>query len=211
MRLLDLFCGAGGASVGYWRAGFRDIIGVDIMPQPNYPRRFAFVQADALQFLAEYGYEFDAIHASPPCQAYAQLNHPVRKAGHPQLIEPCRALLKRLNKPYIIENVPSAPLYNPVRLCGQMFGLGVIRHRYFESNLLLFQPPHAPHLGSVAGKDFVTVAGNGGDGSNRFRDWCRAMGIYWMTKNELREAIPPAYTEYLGRQLLAACAVSFNI
>jgi DNA (cytosine-5)-methyltransferase 1 len=192
MRLLDLFCGAGGAAVGYWRAG------VDNRPQPNYPGRFEFVLTDALKYLAKRGREFDLIHASPPCQAYCLLNHPHRKTHHPRYIEPLRELLEEMEVPYIIENVPGAPLEQPIRLCGAMFGLRVIRHRLFETSLPIGQPPHIPHGGTVKSGDYVTVAGHGGAGSHRYRDWCDAMGIYWMSKSELKEAIPPAYTQWLG-------------
>ena len=138
-KLLDLFCGAGGCSVGYHRAGF-DVTGVDARPQPSYP--FAFVQADALAYLGEHGREYDAVHASPPCQRYS-IARRIHGNGetHPDLLEPTRAALVSNGRPWIIENVPGAPVRFPVLLCGLMFGLRVFRHRLFESSVLLFCPP----------------------------------------------------------------------
>ncbi len=203
MRLLDLFCGAGGAAVGYNRAGFDEIVGVDIKPQPRYP--FHFVQADALEFCASFAAGFDAIHASPPCQAYswAAKRWNVERVN---LVPAARAALASLGKPFIIENVLGAPLGQAVMLCGTQFGLGVLRHRFFESNYVLFSPARCDHLGTVRGGDFVTVAGHGGDnikgrGSRAAKQ--HAMGIDWMNDHELNESIPPAYTEFLGQQLMA--------
>jgi C-5 cytosine-specific DNA methylase len=213
--LLDLFCGAGGAAVGYHRAGF-DVVGVDIEPQPNYP--FEFYQWDALEGLQEridWIAEFaDVIHTSPPCQHHTTLakGNNNNQDAHPDLIVRTRELLQATGLPYVIENVPSAPLHNPITLCGEMFGLDVIRHRLFESNTLLVQPPHVPHRGRVAGwrhgkkfdGPYVAVYGDGG-GKGSLPDWQRAMGIDWMTtKAELAESIPPAMTEYIGAQLLDA-------
>jgi DNA (cytosine-5)-methyltransferase 1 len=212
-RLLDLFCGAGGAAMGYHRAGF-EVVGVDINPQPHYP--FEFHQADALAFIEEgmltqgdywtgqVGF-FDAIHASPPCQAYswAAKRWNVERAD---LVEPTRDLLQATGLPYVIENVIGAPLYQPLTLCGTQFGLEVIRHRLFESNVMLMAPGvKCRHEGSVKDGTYVTVAGHGGDnikgrGSRAAKQ--RAMGIDWMTDAELNEAIPPAYTEWIGRQLI---------
>lgn len=202
-RLLDLFCGAGGAAMGYHRAGF-DVVGVDINPQPHYP--FEFYEADVFNF-AFAPCEFDAIHASPPCQAYSDLKTSVADGAYPKLIEPVRSMLCATGLPYIIENVEGAPLVNPVTLCGGMFpGLRVYRHRLFESNLRLTTPDHQPHAAPLRkmGRrpqpgDFMHVVGNF-SGVEQAR---RAMGIDWMSRDELREAIPPAFTEYLGRQLLA--------
>lgn len=210
--LLDLFCGAGGAAVGYHRAGF-DVIGVDINPQPNYP--FTFMHGDALQFLTSSVmdlYPFAAIHASPPCQAYTTLakGNNGNTNDYPALISEIRELLRATNKPWVIENVPSAPLLSPIRLCGEMFGLSVIRHRLFESSLLLMQPPHPRHRGRVAGYrhgqkfdgPYFAVYGDGG-GKGSLAEWRTAMGIDWMTsKAELAEAIPPHYTNFIGQQLI---------
>jgi len=198
-RLADLCCKAGGAGMGYHRAGFK-VIGFDIEPQPNYP--FEFIQANALELEVDLS-EFDVIHASPPCQAYTWSAKRWNK-NHPDLIEAFRQKLTESGKPYIIENVVSAPLINPVRLCGRMFGLGVIRHRLFESNIRLKAPKHHPHKWSVKSGKYVTVAGHGGNGKSSFALWKSAMGIDWMTKQELTQAIPPKYTEFLGKQVIEA-------
>jgi DNA (cytosine-5)-methyltransferase 1 len=210
-RLLDLFCCAGGVAVGYSRAGF-EVVGVDIEPQPNFP--FEFIHADALTLPMDFLKSFDAIHASPPCQSYSDL---AKRNGNahewPRLIEPVREMLVETGRPYVIENVDGAPLINPAVLCGTMFkGLRVLRHRLFESNFLILVPPHGKHprchtfdkRKSHYGKtndmiDFVSVNGGGNCTIAAARD---AMGIDWMTKDELNEAIPPAYTEYIGRQLM---------
>lgn len=148
MRLLDLYCGGGGAAMGYSHAGFDHIVGVDIAPQKHYP--FAFVQADALEYLAKHGQEYDVVHCSPPCQAYSALKHFARP-GHPELIDATREALQRLGKPYVIENVVGAPLRWPLMLCGSMFdlttpcGAQLRRHRLFESDLLLMSPGHCRH------------------------------------------------------------------
>jgi DNA (cytosine-5)-methyltransferase 1 len=211
-RLLDLFAGAGGAAVGYHRAGF-DVVGVDLAPQPRYP--FAFVQADALDYCREHGHEFDAIHASPPCQAYSALSVVNRKraSNHPRLIEPARRVLQDTGIPYVIENIVGAPLNTTIQLCGSSFGLRVRRHRRFESNVMLFAP-HCRH--SDQGRP-VGVFGDHpesaplkaharGGGFNRadsIEDARDAMGIDWMEWSELTQAIPPAYTEWIGGFLLA--------
>lgn len=169
-RLLDLFCGAGGGGYGYHLAGF-DIVGVDIVAQPRYP--FAFVQADALEYVAAHGREFDAIHASPPCQKFTALGRLHAANGyyarHVDLIAETRQALRRLGLPYVIENVPGAPLENPVMLCGSMFGLRVYRHRIFETSWFQLAPSHVahddvtPHAGrGKSPKGFVTVSGSGG-------------------------------------------------
>jgi DNA (cytosine-5)-methyltransferase 1 len=204
-RMLDLFCKEGGAGMGYHLAGF-EVVGVDIEPQRRYP--FEFNQADALEFLEQFGYEFDAFHASPPCQQYS-LAQRLHGRDHPDLISAVRAAFIRLSdgRPWVIENVPGAPLRNPVELCGAMFeGLRVYRHRLFESNIALSQPAHPEHVVPLAKmgrppqlNEFMHVVGNF-SGVAQAR---RAMGIDWMTRDGLREAIPPAYTEHLGRELLA--------
>jgi DNA (cytosine-5)-methyltransferase 1 len=214
-RLLDLFCCAGGAAVGYARAGF-EVVGVDISPQPNFP--FEFHQADALNLNRDWVLSFDAIHASPPCQSYSDL---AKRNGNghewPRLIEPVRELLQSSGKPWIIENVEGAPLHSPILLCGTMFKeLRVIRHRLFESNIDLAAPPHIPrrehplvfthdkrkpHHGKLdQDRSFVQVTGGGNCTMENARN---AMGIDWMTRKvELNESIPPAYTEFLGKQLI---------
>ena len=210
-RLLDLFCCAGGAGVGYRRAVF-DVVGVDINPQPNYP--LPFVKADALALHTKFLAQFDAIHASPPCQSYSDLAKRNGNADEwPRLIEPIRKMLIKTGLPWVIENVDGAPLRNPVVLCGTMFpGLRVLRHRLFEANFPIVQPPHGKHpkvhtfdrrkshFGKTdEWKDFVQVTGGGNCTLAAAR---AAMGIGWMTKNEINEAIPPAYALYVGKQLL---------
>ena len=197
-RLLDLFCKAGGASVGYARAGF-DVEGVDIEPQPHYP--FKFHQADALTYPLD---GFDAYHASPPCQAYTRLTPPEYRGNHPDLIEPVRERLKPTGKPYVIENVPDALflLDNPLMLCGTMFNLPTHRHRYFEIN-----PPYYPLLPPCHRiKCPIVVSGTTrrktGRLEYRIAEVRKAMEIDWMKRTELDEAIPPAYTEYIGQYLM---------
>jgi DNA (cytosine-5)-methyltransferase 1 len=202
-RLLDLFCCEGGAGTGYDRAGF-EVVGVDIAAQPRYP--FEFHQGDALEFVKEHGHEFDAIHASPPCQAFTRA-WKLRQNEHPDLIAPTRDALDATGLPYIIENVPGAPLVAPVELCGAMFGLRTYRHRQFESNRPLTAPDHAPHrvptrkMGRAPAEgDFIHVVGNfSGVAYAR-----QVMGMPWASRDGLREAIPPAYTEHIGRQLIEA-------
>ena len=206
-RLLDLFCCAGGAGVGYSRAGF-EVVGVDIDDQPNYP--FDFYHGEALQYLARYGKSFDAIHASPPCQGYTALAA-VHGNVWPKLIDPVRDLLEATGRPYVIENVQGAPVRRDLTLCGEMFGLGVLRHRYFElGNWSATAPEHVPHRGRVAGwrhgeyfdGPYFAVYGNGG-GKGTIAQWQTAMRIDWTSdRRELAEAIPPAYTEHIGAQLL---------
>lgn len=200
--LLDLFCGAGGASAGYAEAGF-EVIGIDINPQPNYP--FKFIQADALDD-RNWPLNVDAIHASPPCQHYSQMTKRWgTEDNHPDLIPPLRELLDEFGLHYVIENVENAPLDANLMLCGSMFGLKVRRHRLFETTFEIPQPlcDHKTQ-GKVIG-----VYGHAGGSSKRdglkFSGtdlWREAMEIPWMTGKELAEAIPPAYTEYIGRQLI---------
>lgn len=212
-RLLDLFCCAGGAGVGYQRAGF-DVVGVDVDPQPRYP--LTFIQADALTLDPDFVASFDVIHASPPCQSYSDLAKRNRNAdAWPRLIEPVREMLQATGRPYVIENVEGAPLIDPVVLCGTMFpSLRVIRHRLFESNVALTVPEHRRHplvfthdkrknhYGKLdQNKSYVQVTGGGNCSIANARD---ALGIDWMTKNELNESIPPAYTHHIGTQLVAA-------
>lgn len=224
--MVDLFSGAGGAAKGYQRAGFY-VVGVDIEPQPNYCGD-EFHQLDAMEVLrwiadpvhATGSYfigDFDVIHASPPCQGYVQWNNlNAERYGsrveHPKLIEPVRALLRRLRLPWVIENVQGAPLNSPVMLCGSMLGLNVRRHRMFESNYLLLGQRGCRHTGdemAVYGKLDGRRIWTRADGSEvraarTLEQASAAMGIDWMTWPEIREAIPPAYTEYIGTQLLAA-------
>ena len=199
MRALDLFCCAGGASMGLRHAGF-DVVGVDIHPQPHYP--FEFYQSDALTFPLD---GFDFIWASPPCQAFT-LAQRIRGNSHPDLISPIRERLASAGALYVIENVPGAPLINPIELCGAMFpGLRTYRHRLFECSFPCEQPVHPPHdapLRKMGRKprdgEFIHVVGN----FSGAEDARRAMGISWMPRDKLREAVPPAYAEYIGRQAL---------
>ena len=214
-RLLDIFCGAGGAAAGYHRAGF-DVVGVDIKPQPRYP--FSLIVADWRQgeFNATMDFgPFDAIHASPPCQRYSDLAKRNGNAdAHPDFIDAVRELVRATSLPFVIENVEGAPLWDPIVLCGSMFGLRVIRHRLFESNVALTVPAHPrhelvytrdkrkAHYGKLDEMTSPVMVNGGGNCSiAAARD---AMGIDWMTKAEINEAIPPAYTEFIGRQMLAA-------
>ncbi len=200
-RLLDLFCGAGGVAMGYARAGF-EVVGVDIMRQPHYP--FAFCQADAMTFPLD---GFDVVHASPPCQAYSICQNFLQRPGaYPDLLPAVRQRLLAWGGLWMIENVPGAPIQQGVMLCGSMFGLGVLRHRYFESSTVVFAPVHCQHKGQVKDGSYISVFGKGGRGFTKERG-SQAMGIDWMTINELRQAIPPAYTEWLGRQLLVVVPV----
>jgi DNA (cytosine-5)-methyltransferase 1 len=211
--VLDLFCGAGGASVGYWRAGF-DVAGVDVKPQSNYPYRIFREEVISLLDAARHLGGVQFIHASPPCQGYS--TQTADKSKHQRLIEAVRQRLQRIGLPYVIENVEGArkELINPVRYCGSSFGLDVRRHRYFESNLPLVSLPcdhswQTPRFRSLdasmvkAGR-LATVVGVHGhiNYPGEFDLRCKAMGIDWMTNSELVEAIPPAYTEHIGRQVI---------
>jgi DNA (cytosine-5)-methyltransferase 1 len=208
--LLDLFCGAGGAAMGYHRAGF-DIIGVDIAPQPNYP--FEFHQADALMALASTGWgrHVAAIHASPPCQQFSQMSkcRPGLAETYPDLVDPTRRLLRATGLPYVIENVVGAPLENPVQICGSGLGMTLQRHRLFESNFPLWGVPCA-HGQNAWNDDYGHATGRKRRRVPVIGEWRvkkhlqdEAMRIDWMTLPELSEAIPPAYTEFIGGQLLA--------
>lgn len=219
--LLDLFCSAGGAAMGYHRAGF-DVIGVDIKPQKNYP--FEFVEHDALELMSDLlkerstvmyhrGYlleSFSAIHASPPCQAYSVMKNRVAPRKTVDLVAATRILLQKSGKPWVIENVPGSPLLSPIVLCGTHFGLKVLRHRLFETWPRINPPEqsckHPPrgsvgkagHYGDKKPGDWVSVAGRGSRiiGS-------AAMGIDWyMNRDEVSQAIPPYYTEWIGKRLL---------
>jgi DNA (cytosine-5)-methyltransferase 1 len=214
-RLLDLFCGAGGAAVGYHRAGF-EVIGVDIKPQPRYP--FRFIQGNALDVLG-YGhgmsdapFKFDLIHASPPCQAFTALRTAWNAKPHEDLLTPTRECLIKLGVPFVIENVPGSPMTNNVTLCGTMFGLGVgnaelRRHRLFETSWAFAGlMPRCGH-----GQRPITIGVYGQHGRDRRRsvqtffsveDGKVAMGIDWMKGDELSQSIPPAYTEFIGKEWL---------
>lgn len=207
--LLDLFCGAGGASAGYHRAGF-DVVGVDIVKQPRYP--FTFVQADALEYLAAEGQRYDAVRASPPCQGYSVsrgMSHVRARRGEvPLLIAETRAALVNNGKPWVIENVTGARphLCDPIMLCGLTFGLKMFRHRLFECSFYIMQPSHLSHRHYRVGKDgFVCMSGHGDNNRGAVplecrtaESWRAASGIDWMSRDELAQAIPPVYTAYIG-------------
>lgn len=219
MKVLDLYCGGGGASVGMTQAG-GIVVGVDIVEQPEYPgfyNFFDFRHADVLELPVSFLREFDVIWASPPCQAYSYAAHRWRNSGRtwPDLVSDTRELLGEAGVPYCIENVAGAPIRHDLMLCGEMFGLRVLRHRYFEiCGFSVAQPDHIKHRGMVKDGYYVTVAGNGGDyaghnfcklnelpGATQLQTWQYAMGIPWITKKgTLREAVPPAYSEYILRQ-----------
>jgi DNA (cytosine-5)-methyltransferase 1 len=203
-RLLDLFCCAGGAAMGYHRAGF-DVVGVDINPQPNYP--FEFHQGDALTFPLD-GF-VEAVHASPPCQSFTAYKRRGGGVGdgYENLIPRTREMLRASGLPYVIENVPGAPLENPIQLCGSSFGLDVRRHRWFESNVPLMAPPCAhgtqtPRFTPASNRDNLRKTVEVGVWRIPLSVQREAMGIDWMTLEELSEAIPPAYTGCIGGQLL---------
>jgi DNA (cytosine-5)-methyltransferase 1 len=203
MRALDLYCCAGGAAVGLHRAGY-DVTGVDIEAQPHYP--FAFIRGDALEAQLS-GYDF--VWASPPCQRYSRMSgcrEGLSDTYPGGLIAATRAKLEAWGGPWVIENVVGAPLRDPVMLCGAMFGLKTYRHRIFESNLPLTVPEHPEHSipASKAGHwkpgTFISVAGNCAPMAMARE----AMGINWrMPRSNLVEAIPPAFAEYLARQILS--------
>jgi DNA (cytosine-5)-methyltransferase 1 len=195
LRVLDVCCGAGGLSMGYYLAGF-DVVGVDIRPQPNYP--FPFVQADGIDYTAEHGHTFDLVHGSWPCERYATVT---RWRGnpddHPDLIGPGREVMQATGRPWVIENVPETATASLLRpdylLCGTQFGLNVRRHRVFETSWggggdLL--PPCWHHQGLLAFEH---------KGERAYAD---AMGCTWMTNLEARKAVPPAYTHWIATQFL---------
>jgi DNA (cytosine-5)-methyltransferase 1 len=204
-RLLDLFCCQGGAARGYHDAGF-DVTGVDIEPQPRYP--YTFVQADALEYLAEHGHEFDAWHGSPPCHDHSVLSNAAGLDGTAHLLDDTRRAFTAhpAGRPWVIENVSGAAMRADFRLCGCMFGLpGLRRERWFETSWRGFElraPCH--HAGMAA-----TVAGHGAHPHEYQRGWAptqadrnNAMGIDWMTRDGLAQAIPPAYTQVIGTHLM---------
>lgn len=194
--MLDLFCGAGGAGMGYSRAGF-EVVGVDNRPQPNYP--FEFILGDALEYGAEHGHEYDVIHASPECEGYSHLTPRKYRGNHELLIPAVRKLLQGLSKPYVIENVSNArhELENPLMLCGSMFGLRIWRHRYFETQPPIYFTPPCRH-------DFRPIPVNSSSAARTANtEECReGLQMFWAKRDEIRKAIPPAYTEYIGKQLI---------
>ena len=198
-RALDLFCCGGGAGMGLWQAGF-EVVGVDIEPQPHYP--FQFHQADALTYPLD---GFDFVWASPPCQGFTKARK-LQGNVHPNLIPPIRERLRALGTPWAIENVPGAPLFDPIELCGQMFGLDLYRHRLFECSFPITAPRHIEHtrpqckMGRPPKRgEIIQVVGH----FSNVPEGRRAMGIDWLGQDKLREAIPPAYSKYTGEAALA--------
>jgi DNA (cytosine-5)-methyltransferase 1 len=199
--------------MGYYRAGFTEIVGIDIKPQPRYP--FAFIQADALRPPVDLS-AFDFIHASPPCQRYTVAQNAANNAdSHPDHIPTIRALLIDSGRPYVIENVVGAPLINPSLVCGLSMGLKVKRHRLFESSVPLLTPPCPSH-----NQDYFVIFGHecrnrrsglAAGRKNRIAVGRAAMGIHWMTRSELSQAIPPAYTEWIGRRIMEASALNIPV
>ena len=216
-QALDLFCGAGGVTFGLMQAGY-EVTGVDITPQPRYPGE-RFIQADVLDFpiIGDY----DLIWANPPCQAYSCTKGLPKKGNrvYPELIAPVRQKILDAAPPtWCIENVPGAPMRQTLMLCGLMFGLKVLRHRIFETSHLIFAPHHPRHTGRLADGDYCSVYGHGGGfrggppgckgirgntpQNNRVAAWREAMQIPWMIRRELAQAIPPAYSQFIGTALL---------
>jgi DNA (cytosine-5)-methyltransferase 1 len=205
-RLLDLFCGAGGAAAGYHRAGF-DVVGIDIAPQPNYP--FQFIQLDALTVPVSFVEDFfAAVHASPPCQAYSIASQNEWAVGreYPDLLAATRTLLEQTGLPWVIENVPGAPMRPDIKLCGCQVGLELRRERWFETSWhasVPERPHHHPHpVPSVAGHGTPSWVRAQLGYSPTVADYRASMGIDWMNRDELGEAIPPTYTELVGRLLM---------
>jgi len=214
MKLLDLYCKAGGASKGYQLAGF-DVVGVDIKKQKRYP--YEFIQADCLELMKDMDFlrSFDVITASPPCQTHSITQHLRNAQGKStdkiDLIPQTREALVTSGKPYVIENVPGSPLINPIKMCGSSFGLKVRRHRLFESNIQLTSSVcNHKEQGKPVGiygsmRDEIPKGGHTAKSIEQARE---AMGIDWMIWGELVEAIPPVYTETIGKQILSV--IVFN-
>ena len=195
MKLLDLFCGAGGAAMGYHRAGF-EVVGVDIKPQPHYP--FEFHQADAMTYPMD---GFDVVHASPPCQAYSRMTGRIHhnQGSHADLLHPTLSRLKEWGGRWVVENVDGAPFPWAFALCGWGFGLPLHRHRYFMLHeWRLMQYPGCPGR-TPEGVSINPYRRQNGHSMADLRD---AMGVDWMTLAATSQAIPPVYTEYIGRELL---------
>ncbi|MEV8318011.1 SAM-dependent methyltransferase [Streptomyces sp. NPDC059900] len=202
LTVLDVFCCQGGASMGYYLAGY-DVVGVDKEDQPRYP--FPFIQGDAIEYILAHGHEYDLIAGSPPCQRYTNAQR-IRGNTHPDLVGPTRAAMDATGRPWIIENVEGAPLLDTVLLCGAMFRLRTYRHRLFESSLPLGSRLHPRHLAPVAkmgrpvrAGEFMHIVGNF-TGADLARE---IMAMPWASREGLREAIPPAYAKFLGDQAAA--------
>ena len=209
-RVLDLFCGAGGASMGYAKAGY-EVVGMDIKHGKRYP--FEYIRRDVMTLRPEDLEGFDLIHASPPCQTYSVTKHlrvaQGKSTSKQDLLAQVRSLLVVSEIPYVIENVKGAPLIDPVQLCGSAFGLKVRRHRLFESSMELRGTDcHHKEQGKPVGiygsmRDEIP---GGGHTAKTMEEAHNAMGIDWMIWGELVEAIPPAYTHYIGQQIMSTYA-----
>ena len=199
-KLLDLFCCCGGISKGYHNNGF-ECTGVDINDNHKYP--YNFIQSDVFELQLSFFEQFDIIHASPPCHRFVWGNH--NKEKYPDLIDKTRQLLKKTGKPYVIENVPNAPLRKDLLLCGEMFnGLRVLRHRRFEiEGFTVLQPIHGKHKAPIHKNKsyYASIAGHGGESySYNINDWKKAIGIDWVNdKKHLTQMIPPKYSEYISK------------
>ena len=219
VKILDLFCGAGGSARGYQQAGFH-VTGVDIKAQPRYAGD-VFIQGDALEYLAAHGHEYDAVHASPPCQDWSQLhrNYGAPKHGSGHLLPATLHMLRTQARPWVLENVVGAPLPNAFTLCGASFGLGasgldLSRHRQFEVSFPVLVPPCQHRRGHTIG-----VYGNGTNSWHReklgrnltYAEMREAMGIDWMRRDELTQAIPPAYCKFIGEQLIAYMSTTLEV
>lgn len=202
-KILVTYCCQGGDSWGWHLAGF-DVTGVDLSPQPRYP--FTFTQGDAVEYIRSHGREYDAVVGSPPCQAYT-LCQRIQGRDHPQLIGSTREAMEQTGRPWIIENVEEArgELRSPVMLCGASFGLHTYRHRLFESSVQLTAPLHQEHVQRTVKMGRPLVPGDWYHAVGNFSNvpYVKAdMGVPWMSRDGIRECIPPAYTEFLGRQLI---------
>ncbi len=206
MRALDLFCGAGGASMGIHRAGF-EVVGIDIAPQSHYP--FEFRQGNALESDLS---DFDFIWASPPCQAYSMAAQSQRNLGkiYPDLLALTRDMLEKTGTPWVIENVANSPMRPDFKLCGCQFGLKLRRERWFETSwngIVLIPSCHHPFpVVSVVGHGTPTWVRKKLGFNPTIKDYREAMGIDWMNRNELSQAIPPAYSEFICRAFKQICS-----
>lgn len=210
-RLLDLFSGAGGAAMGYHQAGFT-VVGIDNRRMPRYP--FTFIQTDALEYLVEHGHKYDVIHASPPCQDHSPLRSVAGEHGTGWLLQATLDALAQQSAPWVVENVSAAHNRADILLCGEMFGLRTIRHRRFTIDHrisgLLAIPPHPKHRRPTSTKNRISALAEGHNlsitGNVGIHAGPLCMGIDWMTGDELSQAIPPAYTKFIGDQLLELVA-----
>jgi DNA (cytosine-5)-methyltransferase 1 len=210
MKLLDLYCCGGGAGFGYELAGF-EVTGVDIVEQPRH--RGKFVRADAIDYLLDNFRDFDAIHASPPCQAHslASMQFRIKGKEYEDLIACTRSALISTGLPYVIENVPGSPLFDPIELCGSMFGMRTYRHRLFESNIKLIAPAHPEHTAKNAkmgrpakNGEFIQYVGH----FPGVKSVQEMTGLHWLGQRELAQSIPPQYTKYIGAQLIDALSLN---